>query len=331
MTFKDPWILIVGFILLVLVCFFYRKRNSASFRFSSVGLLSGLKQNWKVRLNPYLFVLRVCILMLFFLALAGPRKILKETEYKTEGIDIVLAIDASGSMAAEDFKINGKRQNRLAVVKNVVKDFAKGRTNDRLGLVVFAAEAFTACPLTTDYDWLVANMERIELGMIRDGTAVGSAIVSSLSRLENSKAKSKIVILLTDGVNNAGKIDPITAAEIAQSLKIKVYTIGAGTKGLVPFPLKDFFGRTVYKRVKTDLDEDTLFEIARLTNAKYFRATDTKSLAKIYEEIDALEKTEIEKTGYKEYKELFVPFLCAALGLLVAEIMLTNTLFLKVP
>jgi len=234
-------------------------------------------------------------------------------------------------MAAEDFTIGGRRYNRLDVVKNVVREFIANRGGDKIGLITFAGLAYTVCPLTTDYAWVTTNLERIRLGMIKDGTAIGSAINSSLTRLKNSEAKSKVMILLTDGVNNAGEIDPLTAARAARALGIKIYTIGAGTKGFAPFPAQDVFGRKVYQQVRIDIDEKLLQGIAQITGGTYFRATDTESLRAVYSAIDALEKTRIEQAGYREYKEWFVEVLLLALGVLMIEIVLGNTLLLRIP
>jgi Ca-activated chloride channel family protein len=249
----------------------------------------------------------------------------------TEGIDIVLTVDISGSMLAEDFEIGGKRYNRLYVVKQVVKDFIQKRVNDRIGLVVFAGRAYTQCPMTLDYNMLLQLLEKAEIGMIEDGTAIGSAIGSSVDRLKNTKAKSKVIVLLTDGRNNAGEIDPFTAAELARALNVKIYTIGAGTKGLAPFPAVDLFGNRVMRQVKIDIDDNTLGEIAKITDGKYYRATDTNSLKEIYNQIDKLEKTETEVTQYTEYNELFHYFLLPAFGLLLVELGLRKTRFRKIP
>jgi len=318
-------------IMLGISLFIRRQQKKPTFRFPSKDLLASVGSSWKVRFRESPHVLRLIVLILFLFALAGPRSVLEETVYKSEGIDIVLAIDASGSMAAEDFIVEGKRLNRLAVVKRVVREFIENRKHDRMGLVTFAGLAYTVCPLTTDYAWLVKNLERIDLGQIQDGTAVGSAIISSVSRLKKSNATSKIIILLTDGMNNAGKIDPVAAARVAKTFGIKIYTIGAGTKGYAPFPARDFFGRKVYQNVLIDLDEKTLKEVASITGGKYFRATDTDSLREIYSVIDTLERTEIEQIGYFEYEELFDKFLMMALFVLLIEIVLSNTLFLKIP
>jgi len=331
MIFKDIWVLIVIPLAAALIIFLNRKKPQPALRFSSTEFFAGFKENWKGIFHRRRIWLRILIVVLMLIALAGPRKVLEETKITSEGIDIVLAVDASGSMAAEDFTINGQRLNRLAVIKDVIKDFIKNRKADRIGMVAFGALAYTVCPLTTDYDWLIENLNRVELGLVEDGTAIGSGIVASVGRLKDSKSKSKVIILLTDGVNNAGKVDPLGAAKAAQAMGIKIYTIGAGSKGFVPFPMRDLWGRTVYQKVRIDLDEDTLKEIARLTNGEYFRATDTESLREVYQQIDSMEKTKIEQTGYKEYRELFPWFFGAALGLLLLELILFNTILLRIP
>ena len=331
MIFKTPLILFFIPILLGGIFWLKRRQKEPAFRFPSKDLVSSLPVSWKVRFQNAPYILRLIVLTLFMVALSGPRFVLEETVHKSEGIDIVLAIDSSGSMAAEDFQINGRRLNRLAVVKDVVKEFVGQRPNDRMGLVAFGGRAYTVCPLTTDHNWLIENLERIELGLIEDGTAIGSAIASSVGRLKDSTAKSKVIILLTDGLNNAGKVSPLSAAKAAQALNIKIYTIGAGTKGYAPFPITDFFGRKVYQNVLIDIDEETMKEIAKMTAGQYFRATDTESLRRIYQEIDTLEKTKIEQVGYKEYKELFVWVLALALVILLLQGVLEETVFLKLP
>ena len=265
------------------------------------------------------------------MALARPRVSLEAAKIQTEGIDIVLAIDCSSSMLAEDFKLDWKRQNRLKVVKDVVKDFIRARKTDRIGMVAFAARAYTVCPLTLDYDWLLKNLERVEIGASHDGTTIGSAISSSLNRLKTTKAKSKVVVLLTDGINNTGKISPLMAAEAAKALRIKIYTIGAGSKGLAPYPMKGPWGQTVYRRVKSQIDETALKKIAQETGGRCFRATDTESLRNIYSEIDSLEKTPVEESGFQQYRELFSRLLIPALVLLMLEIILANTILRKLP
>ncbi|MFH0732367.1 MAG: VWA domain-containing protein [Candidatus Omnitrophota bacterium] len=331
MIFKDVWVLLFFPVACALLYFFKRRSTTSGIRFSSARLVKGYKPTLKLVLADKLFYLRLAAIFLFFIALARPRIPLEETKVETEGINIVLAIDSSGSMLAEDFKIAGVRQNRLQVVKGVVRDFIKARISDKIGIVAFAARAYTVCPLTLDYDWLISNLERIEIGAIEDGTAIGSAISSSLNRLRDTQAKSKIIILLTDGVNNAGKISPQAAADAAKALGIKIYTIGAGTKGLVPYPARNMWGQTVYQNVEIDIDEDILREIAQKTNGQYFRATSTEALKDIYKEIDSLETTPIQESGFQEYKELFSKFLVFGLALLILEIVLSNTVLRKIP
>ena len=245
----------------------------------------------------------------------------------TEGVDIVLALDISSSMLAEDFKPN----NRLEAAKLVAKDFIKGRTNDRIGIVVFAAKSFTQCPLTLDYGILLNFIDEVESGMIEDGTAIGMAIANAANRLRDSKAKSKIVILLTDGQNNKGQLDPITAAKVAQAFDIRIYTVGVGKRGTALYPVDDpIFGKR-YVQMPVQIDEKTLKEIAKITKGSYYRATDKESLDKIFQEIDQLEKTKIEIKQFARFKELFSTYLFMALGLIVVEVVLTNTKFRKIP
>lgn len=331
MEFKTPFLLVLIPIVLGGLFVFVQKAKPNQILFPSLGLFNGIGETWKTqfRFIPFMFRLIACALII--IALAGPRSVLEETEVTSEGIDIILAIDSSTSMKAEDFTLNGTRQNRLEVVKNVIEEFIEQRQNDRIGLVAFAKRAYTAAPLTTDYDWLKENLKRIEFGLIEDGTAIGSSIAASVMRLKDSKAKSRVIVLLTDGVNNAGSIDPLTAAKTAEALGIKIYTIGAGTKGLAPYPVKDFFGRDRYRNVRIEIDEHLLNEVSLLTGGKYFRATDTDSLENIYNEIDRLEKTKIEHKGYKEYEELFYWPLIVAIGFICLEQILLNTLFFKIP
>ena len=331
MEFKDPWILFIAPVVLALVYLRYKHKKKPTLRFSSGILLKDTLGSFKVTLSQNLFVLRLITVLFFLIALAGPRRALEETKHKTEGIDIILAVDVSGSMGAEDFKLQNRRVNRLEIVKNVVKEFVEGRKDDKIGIIAFSRFAYTICPLTLDHEWLLTNLERLRLGLIEDGTAIGSAIASSVARLKDSKAKSKIVILLTDGVNNAGKIDPIEAAKIAETNKIRIYTIGVGTKGPVPFPAKDFWGRTAYQNVEINLDDHTLKEIAKITSGEYFWAMDTESLRDIYKAIDRLEKTEIEQSGYRDYQQLFWVFVALGLVILCLEILLSRTLLLRIP
>lgn len=299
-------------------------------RFSSLDNLKRLKKSTSIFLRYLLLVLRCLAIALFVMALARPQSSTKASEVLTEGIDIILCLDTSGSMQALDFKWENERQNRLQVVKKVVSDFIKGRKNDRIGMVVFGEEAFTQCPLTLDYGVLLSFLDQVEIGMAGDSTAIGSALGTCIKRLKELKSKSKVVILLTDGRNNAGRVSPETAAEIAKTFNIKTYTIGVGTEGEVPFLVDTIFGKKyVYQRV--DLDEVTLKEIANITGGKYFKATNTKALEEIYNQIDKLEKTKVEVKEYMEYEELFGWFLLPGLACILLEIVLAHTRFRKIP
>jgi Ca-activated chloride channel family protein len=329
--FKDP--VVFWLILLVPLIVFVekRRRSGSSFLFSSGELVKDLKPTARMRFGKFIIVLRAVSILLMIIALARPQAMLESSKAVSEGVDIVLAIDTSTSMLAEDFRLGNKRINRFDLVREVVKDFIKKRKDDRIGMIAFAARAYTVCPLTTDYAWLNENLDRVRVGMMEDATAVGSAIASSINRLRTSKTKSKVIILLTDGVNNAGNISPIIAAEAAKALKIKIYTVGVGTKGLSPYPMKDFYGRIVYRNIPIEIDEESLKKIAELTGGKYYLASDAEKMRRIYDEINRLEKSNIEHFGYREYSELFPYFLIPALILLAIEIFLSNTIFLKVP
>ncbi|MFA6384608.1 MAG: VWA domain-containing protein [Candidatus Omnitrophota bacterium] len=331
MIFQSPAFLLLIPAALAAVYLSRRLTRSPGFRFSHVAALQGLKPSWKVLASGQLVYLRLAAGILIILALARPVSPVADAYVEAEGIDIVLAIDSSTSMLAEDFIFAGRRMSRIDVVKDVVREFVKARAHDRIAIVTFAARPYTICPLTLDHGWLLDNLERIRSGMVEDGTAIGSGLASSLNRLKNSKAKSKVVVLLTDGRNNTGKISPMTAAEAAKALSIRIYAIGAGSRGPVPYPARDMWGNKVYQQVDIDLDEDSLTKISDITGAKYFRATDTESLRRIYAEINNMEKTRIEDKGYQEYNELFPLFLVPGLIFLLIEIVLSNTVLRKLP
>ena len=328
MRFANLTFLVLLLIIPIIVRRFWgsKKIRQGSLRFSDA---SGLKYALPAGLAKYysvLYVLRIIIIILLVVALARPQSSKGDESITTEGIDIILTVDVSGSMQAEDFD-----PNRLEAAKQVAADFIRGRKNDRIGLVVFAGHSVTQAPLTLDYEVLLSLLEKVHIGMLQeDGTAIGMAIANSVNRLRESQAKSKVIILLTDGVNNRGEIDPLTAANLAKALQLKIYTIGAGAKGRAFVTVDDLFGKRRVP-IQADLDEETLQDVAELTGGKYFRATDEESLASIYEEIEQLEKSKIDIKQYKEYVELFPYFVYAALGLLSLEIILAHTRFRKVP
>ncbi len=269
-----------------------------------------------------LIVLRCIGLAALITAIARPQTSLSWQDVTTEGIDIVIALDISGSMLAEDF-----RPNRLEASKQVAMDFISERPYDRIGLVIYGGESFTQCPLTTDHDVLLNLFGDIQNGMIEDGTAIGMGLATAVSRLKDSDAISKVAILLTDGSNNSGSIPPVTAAEIAREFGIRVYTIGVGSNGTAPTPMRDQFGRTVYQNVPVRIDEKTLKEIASVADGEYFRATNKDKLEEIYQEIDKLEKSKIEVTEYKKKSEKFWPFAFTAVIALLLEFLLRNLIF----
>lgn len=279
----------------------------------------------KQYLQHLLFIFRVLAYALLVIALARPQSTLSRQSVSVEGIDIVLAMDISGSMLAEDFK-----PNRLGAAKEVAEDFIKGRPGDRIGLVVFSGESFTQCPLTTDHPVLINLFDEIKSGMIEDGTAIGDGLSTAVSRLKESQAVSKVIILLTDGENNRGFIDPKSAAEIARVFGLRVYTIGIGTIGTAPYPVPTPFGMQ-YQQMEVRIDEPLLKQIAEMTNGRYFRATNNLKLKEIYSEIDKLEKSKVDVTEFRRKKEEFKPFALAALIILLLDFILGITVFRKFP
>ena len=323
-----PWLALGLLIVPALIYLRYKLREERpTLLYSDLRPLNVLRPSIWVRLSVLPFVSRMLALTLVLVALVRPQAGARSEEVLTEGVDILLAVDISSSMKTEDFK----PRNRLYVAKEVVADFIRSRPHDRIGMVVFAAHALTKCPLTIDHDVLQTLLEDVQIGAIEDGTAIGTAIATSVNRLKDSKAESRIIILLTDGVNNRGEIDPLTAAELAKTFGIKIYTVGAGRDGFAPFPFEDPIYGTVYQEVMVEIDEKTLQDIAQLTEGKYFRATDAESLVEVYREIDELEKTEIEQREYVQYTELAPYFMAVALGLLLAESLLSRTRLLSIP
>ncbi|RPI69669.1 MAG: VWA domain-containing protein [Ignavibacteriales bacterium] len=327
MTFAYPWILYFLIIIpLMAAWYWYKGRNvQPAVNYSSLRIFKEIKPSWRERLKYVPAILRMLGIAFLIIALARPQNFQSGENIYTEGIDITMVLDISGSMLAEDLK-----PNRLNAAKDVIDEFVQARVSDRIGLVVFARDAFTQCPLTVDYAVLRNLLKDIKSGMIEDGTAIGNAIANGVNRLKESKAKSKVMILLTDGVNNAGEVDPISAAQIAKTFKIRVYTIGVGTRGEAPYPVQTPFG-TRYQMVPVEIDEDVLKEISKITDGAYFRATDNKKLREIYETIDKLEKTKVEITSYRNAKELFYSWLGGGLILLLFEIGLSRTVLRKLP
>jgi Ca-activated chloride channel homolog len=325
--FEDPFVL--GLLLLVPIVFWLRGRRGrwrATIRYSAVGRVQATgvgRSRWAHRV-PSLF--RGLALAAFIVALARPQTGITSETVRSEGIDIILVLDVSSSMLAEDLE-----PNRLEAAKTVAADFVSGRRNDRIGLVAFAGQAFTQAPLTFDHGVVNSLLGELDVGMIEDGTAVGMGLATAVKRLRASRAESKVVILLTDGRSNRGEIGPLTAAQMARALGVRVYAIGAGSQGTARVPVRDALGGTRYATMRVDIDEATLREVAEVTGGRYFRATDTESLAAIYAEIDELEKTEIEVENFTQFGEEFPIPLGIGFLLLLAELGLSRTALRTLP
>jgi Ca-activated chloride channel homolog len=325
--FANPeWFYLFIIIPLLIVWYIFRyKHNQPDLKVSSGEGLLLSKPGWKVKLRHLPFILRILAFSLIIVVLARPQSTSSQKKVRTEGIDIIMAIDISTSMLAEDF-----RPNRLEAAKKTAMEFIDDRIDDRIGLVVFAGESFTQSPVTIDHDVIKNLFKDLKTGLIEDGTAIGMGLATSVNRLKESKAKSKVIILLTDGVNNTGIISPQTAAEIAESFNIRVYTIGVGTRGYAPYPVQTPWGMR-RQNMEVKIDEELLKSIAGLTDGKYFRATNNKALSNIYKEIDQMEKTRIDVSIFSRKSEEFMPFAIAAAVLFFIELLLRSLVFRSIP
>jgi Ca-activated chloride channel family protein len=332
MTFAHPWLLLLLLLLPAFAWLKGKRGRPPAFLYSSVQLVRAVLNVSRSRSGGFLAALRWLALAIFIVALAQPRLTKSQTQLKASGIDIAVAVDLSGSMASEDFEVGGGRLSRIDMAKAVLKKFIDKRPSDRIGLIAFATDAYIAAPLTLDHQFLEQNLDRLELDVI-DGshTAIGSGLSTAINRLRDLKSKSKIVILMTDGQNNAGKLAPLTAAEAAQTLGVKVYTIGVGMRGNAPMPTQDIFGRKVYRMMPVDIDEETLTQIANMTGGKYYRADNAERFQEIYAEINKLEKSEAVVKKYTEFNELFAWFLVPGIVLLLTEQTLKHTVMRRLP
>lgn len=327
MEFAQPiWLLLLLLVPALAGWEWFRAQKRTGVRYSSVGLLRNGPRSLAARLSWLPSVLRTAAFCLFVLALARPQKRDQRTEVFAEGVDIMMVLDTSTSMRAQDFQ-----PNRFEAAREVGAEFIRGRTSDRVGLVVFAAKAYTQAPLTLDYEFLQTMLDEVEVGVIEDGTAIGTALAMAVNRLKDTDAKSKVVILLTDGQNNRGEIDPVTAAEVAEALGVRVYAIGVGARGEAPVVIDHPLIGRQRRMMPVEIDEEMLGSVASLTGGKYFRATNREALREIYGEIGELEKTKIEELSYTRFDEKYARFLWPALVLLMLEILLSNTRLRRLP
>ena len=328
MHFASPHYLWLLVLLVPMVGYYVWRtlQGGAAIQISTVRGVAGAPRTVRYYLRHLPFVLRAAAFSLLIVALARPQDVEENVSTNTEGIDIMLAIDVSASMLARDFQ-----PDRITAAKEVAGSFIADRYGDRIGLVAFAAEAFTQSPLTTDQSTLQTLLSRIRSGIIEDGTAIGNGLATAINRLRESDAKSKVVILLTDGVNNRGQITPMTAAEIARAQNIRVYTIGVGSMGTAPYPAVDMFGNITFVQQKVEIDEKTLQAMAEMTGGKYFRATDNEKLKAIYDEINQLEKSKVEVFEHVAYHEQFLGWVLGALALLLVEFLLSNLVLKRIP
>ncbi|NMB05571.1 MAG: VWA domain-containing protein [Bacteroidales bacterium] len=327
MEFLHPKYLYLLLLLIPLTVWYVVRlsKTQASFRLASANAFNGMKPGFRVYMRHFPFILRLLSLALVIVVIARPQSVSSWEESETQGIDIVMALDVSGSMLAQDLQ-----PDRLQAARKVAAEFITDRSNDNIGLVIFAGESFTQCPLTTDHKVLLNLLNEINFGMIDDGTAIGLGLATSVNRLKDSQSQSKVVILLTDGTNNSGQIAPLTAADLARSYGIRVYTVGVGTKGMAPTPVNTPYGIRM-QNMPVDIDEETLTEIAAMTGGQYFRAQDTEGLRQVYNEIDEMEKYLISVQNVTRRQELFLPWALAALALILLELLLRRTWLRSIP
>ena len=330
-TFLNPWLLCLLIVIPLLAYLKGRLGNAPAIIFSSIAPLRGLGNNVESRSGNFSSGLIYLALGLLFLALARPQLGKSLSHIEASGIDIMIVLDVSGSMMTEDYVVDGHRTNRIDTIKEVTRRFIEGRPNDRIGIIAFGGYPYVVSPLTLDHDWLLQNLERVRIGMVEDTTAIGSGIAAASRRLMSRDSKSKVIILLTDGDNNAGKIAPETAAEAAKALGIKLHAIGAGTSEPAPFPVTDQFGNKRYEMAVFPFNAEGLRKITQIAGGQFYRAADTHSMENIFAQIDKMEKTTVSLTRYKQYRDLFPWFIGAGCVLLAVEVLLAQTLWRKLP
>jgi Ca-activated chloride channel family protein len=340
LTFARPWLLLL-LLAIPLIAYLRGKRGAtAALMFSSTTALAAIGKRSASRAGQILRTLLIAALALFVIGLARPQLGKTLTQVEASGIDIMLVLDVSNSMLTKDFTIGGEEATRLDAVREVTRKFIEARPNDRIGIIAFGTQPYVVSPMTLDHDWLLQNLERVRIGLIEGSTAIGSAMASAGNRLNDKQSKSRAVVLLTDGDNNAGKIPPNTAAEALKALHIKFYAVGIGTNGIAPFPMMDgrtgrvvtdAIGNVLYQRVRVSFNEAGLKEVARIADGQFYRATDTKSLESIFRDIDKMEKSTVSVKKYQQYRDLFPLCIMSAAGLLIGQILLSQTIWKKLP
>lgn len=340
LTFAQPWFLLLLPAIPLLAYFRGKTGPAAALTFSSTSALHSIGKTSAARAGKFLRSLFLLTLALLALAMARPQLGKSLTQVEASGIDIMLVLDVSQSMLTKDFSVGGDQATRIEAIREVTRRFIEARPNDRIGIIAFAGHPYVVSPMTLDHDWLLQNLERVRTGLVEDGTAIGSAIASAASRLSDKRSKSRVIVLLTDGENNAGKIPPATAAEAVKALKIHFYAIGAGINGIAPAPVfngrtgkpfTDMFGNIMYQNQRVQFNEAGLKEVAKIADGQFYRATDTKSLQQIFQDIDKLEKTTVAVKKYQQYRDLFPACIMAGCSLLVAQILLSQTIWKKLP
>jgi Ca-activated chloride channel family protein len=339
-SFAHPWFLLLLLLVPLLAWLRGQRGGAAALVFSSTATLQALGRQSSSRAGRILVGLLYLSLTIFIIALARPQLGKSLTQVEASGIDIMVVLDVSNSMLAKDFTIGGEEATRLDAVREVTRKFIEARPNDRIGMIAFGSNPYVVSPLTLDHDWLLQNLERVRIGLVEGSTAIGSAMGAAGNRLNDKASKSRAIILLTDGDNNAGRLPPNTAAEALKSLGIKLYAIGIGTNGRAPFPamdprsgrvLTDRQGNVIYEMARVSFNETGLKEVAKIADGKFFRATDTGSLESIYRDIDKLEKSTVSVKKYQQYRDLFPACLMAGAGVLLAELLLSQTIWKKLP
>jgi Ca-activated chloride channel family protein len=340
LTFAQPWFLLLLLAIPLLAWFRGRSGPAAALTFSSTAALRSLGKNSAARAGKFLRALLLIALAFFAVAMARPQLGKSLTQVEASGIDIMLALDVSGSMLTKDFTIGGEQATRIDAIREVTRKFIEARPNDRIGIIAFAGRPYVVSPMTLDHDWLQKNLERVKIGLVEDGTAIGSGMSAAANRLNDKRSKSRVIVLLTDGENNTGKIPPNTAAEAIKALKIHFYAIGAGINGIAPTPVfnpqngkpvTDVFGNILYQNQRVHFNEAGLKEVAKIADGQFYRATDTQSLEQIFADIDKLEKTTVSVKKYQQYRDLFPALIATGLGLLLAQLLLAQTIWKKLP